>query len=165
MFKAVFIAVVSLALFVTACSPMSTMTANKRDAAFYGRFVNPSENESGASEKLDQLKLLQTGSEYPMRMALFANGKFYYQVDKLGDGQGTWDVADGVLRLRAIRPLFDMNLFVSGASEDGDETVIRFIDRHGFNSVRIELRDPQAMKQQGMIPPELSVYQVSDKGI
>lgn len=165
MIKAVFIAVVSVVLLITACAPMSSMTASKKDAAFYGRFVNPSDDVSGASDRLDQLKLLQTGAEYPMRMALFANGRFYYQVDNLGDGQGTWDVTDGVLRLRAIRPLFDMNLFVSGANDESDETVIRFIDRHGFNSVRIELRDPQAMKQQGMIPPELSVYRVSDKGI
>lgn len=141
------------------------MTANKRDAEFYSQFVNPSEKMSGAAENLDQVKLLATGSEYPMRMALFANGNFYYQVDKLGDGQGLWDVKDGVLRLRAVRPLFDMHLFVSGAAAEGDETVIRFIDRHGFNSINIQLRDPEGLQQQGIVPPALPQYQASEKGI
>lgn len=165
MLKFKIILALSVCALFAACSPMSSMTANKRDADFYGRFVNPADQMISAPEKLDQVKLLETGSDYPMRMALFTNGKFYYQVDKLGDGQGLWDVADGVLRLRAIRPLFDMHLFVSGAQAEGDETVIRFIDRHGFNSIKIQLRDPELMKQQGVVPPALPLYQASEKDI
>lgn len=150
---------------LVSCSPISEMTAHERESAFYTRFVNESGDVSAAKNNLDKVKLLQTGSEYPMRMALFPEGTFYYQVDNLGDGEGRWDIKDGVLRMRAIRPLFDMHLFVSGEKPVGDEAIIRFIDRHGFNSLRVELRHPAELEATGKEVPTLPIYQFSNKGI
>lgn len=150
---------------VVSCSPISEMTAHKRESAFYSRFVNTGEDMKDVEQNLDRVKLLQTGPQYPMRMALFPEGKFYYQVDNLGDGEGRWDIKDGVLRMRAIRPLFDMHLFVSGEKAAGDEAIIRFIDRHGFNSLRLELRHPAELEAAGKDLPDLPVYQFSNKGI
>lgn len=152
-----------------ACSPNTEMVASKRPAEFFGQFLNPAADFAAAESKLGELKVMEVGDEYPMRYVLFQDGRFYYQIDKLGDGTGWWKLEGGGLELTAVRPIFDMHLYLSAAADTGDATVLRFNDRHGFNSVDIRLRDPNAnLDAFGLVPtrlPELRPFTAHPAGI
>lgn len=141
------------------------MVASKRDPEFYSQFVNPSDQAALASSKLEELRLIQTGDDYAMRFALFSNGTFYYQVDRLGDGTGDWLYEDGALKLIADRPMFNMTFYVSAANDTSDETTVRFLDRRGYNSYSIQLRDPAQIRAQDGTLPNLRAFSASSKGI
>ena len=126
---------------LTSCTPKS-LAKYKRDESFFGPFINNSSNYIKASEELAGLKLLATGEEFPIRVVLFDNGIFYYQVDKLGDGEGNWEYKNGALSLTAPRKFFDIEFLISAASVDGNNTKIEFFDRFGYNSLSIQFRDP-----------------------
>jgi hypothetical protein len=132
-------------LFIASCGPKKSLIMNTRDADFYNRFVNSSaENTATVESKLATLKLLQTDKVYPMRIALFDNETFYYQVDKLGKGTGRWSYQDGALQMRATRPFFDLEIYLSALKVEGDEIVFQFLDRFGLNTVPASLREPAA---------------------
>ncbi|WP_413291898.1 transposase [Bdellovibrio sp. HCB185ZH] len=157
-------AVVSVFL-LQGCSPAGSLIAHQRDADFYNQFVNSSADWPQAESKIDELKVMQTGSEYPMRYVFFDNGKFYYQVDRLGTGEGVWSIQKGALIATAQRTIFEMELAISAADDKGNDTLVRFYDRHGLNSIQIKLRDPQAIKAQGKMPTELRKFTRSEKNI
>lgn len=159
------IAILFSGLLLQGCSPAGSLISHQRDADFYSQFVNPSADWPQAESKIDELKVLQTGSEYPMRYVLFDNGKFYYQVDKLGNGEGTWSYENGAMIITAQRTIFKMELAVSAAKDSGEETLVRFYDRHGFNSLPIYFRDPAKLKKQGKTATELKTFTRSDKNI
>lgn len=155
------------------CTPKATEVEHKRDISFFKTFINNSNTYSGASQKIAELKLLATGEEYPIRVALFDNSLFYYQVDKLGDGEGRWEFKNGALYLLAPRQLFDMEFLISAARDEGDETLLEFYDRYGHNTLSTQFRDParstsSANSNAGIknesLPP-LRVFSFSNKGI
>jgi hypothetical protein len=76
--------------------------------------------------------------EYPIEIALYKDGQFYYNLPKLGDGTGTWEFDDGHLHLKAKRKLFDMRIDVFGRDEKTENLVIRFVDRFGLNTLVVE---------------------------
>lgn len=168
-FKILTLALVSQLVYFTGCAPAHDVEF-KRDANFFNGFVNGSAGYATASSQVENLKLLATGEEYPMRVALFDNNKFYYQIDKLGDGEGTWEFKDGALYLTASRKIFDMNLVVTAANANGNETLINFFDRYGYNSISIQYREPasslnaEANTQIQSLPP-LRSFSYSNKGI
>jgi hypothetical protein len=149
---------------LVACSDVS-MVNNKRDPEFYKNNINTSENFAEAEVKISELKILETDDEYPLRIALFDNNRFYYQIDKLGNGYGNWKFKDGALELSATRPIFDINLYLSAAKPEGNILNFRFIDRHGIHTVETWLRDPNLMINQGLKAPELRSYTKSPKNI
>lgn len=118
------------------------MVVHTRDQEFYNRFVNPASSAHAVERQLSSQKMIETGKDYPMRYVLYDNNTFYYQIDRLGNGVGTWKYINGALQLKAARPLFDINLYMSAAKAQGDELLFRFIDRFGFNNVPAEFRDP-----------------------
>lgn len=161
----VFFALLTIAISLLAgCMPSKSMVTHKRDNDFYKRLVNSSLDEDRAADKMNDLKILQTGSEYPIRTVLFDSGKFYYQVDKLGDGYGSWIYKDGVLELEAKRPLFNMEFTVSAAAEKGDAMVVQFVDRFGFNTYALSIREP-APSQKHKAGSVLSTFTKSPKDI
>ena len=133
---------VTLLMTLGACSD-KPMVVNARDAEFYNRFVNSSDSFENAEKEISNLKLIQTGSDYAMRYVLFDNKKFYYQIDRLGSGTGTWKYSDGAITLTASRPMFDLDIYLSAEKPEGDDLVLRFLDRHGFNSIRGHAREPE----------------------
>lgn len=142
----------------------------KREASFFTPMINDSGSYALASEKLAHLKLLSTGDAYPIRLALFDNGLFYYQVDKLGDGEGRWEYKDGALSLVAPRRIFDMELVITAAGSEGNATLVEFFDRYGFKSLATQFRDPTGNTSSGASsqnekPPALKPFSSSDKGI
>ncbi|WP_413586051.1 transposase [Bdellovibrio sp. HCB274] len=148
-----------------ACSPAGSLIAHERDAEFYSQFVNPAAEWPQAESKIDELKVMETDSAYPMRYVLFDNGKFFYQVDKLGNGEGVWTYQNGAMIVTAQRTLFNMELAISASSQTGNDTIVRFYDRHGFNSLPIKLRSPEALKAQGKSAPGLRKFTRSEKNI
>jgi len=149
----------SMLFMVAACGPKKSMVVNARDPQFYDRFVNPSAEAAAIETKLTAVKLVETGTDFPMRFALFDNHTFYYQVDRLGNGVGKWSYQSGSLELIANRPFFDLALYLSAAQAEGDEVVFRFVDRFGVNTVNAGLRVP------AQDAPPLEKFTPSDKGI
>lgn len=131
-------------LALTACSRPETPAGSQRDFSFYSPLINPSDQYQQAAVNMEQLKLMVSNERYDMRIALFDNGVFYYQVDNLGDGEGSWEYRDGILRLKAVRPVFDMDLDIMAEKAEGENTIVQFVDRFRFNSVPINLRTPAA---------------------
>jgi hypothetical protein len=148
-----------LPLLMAACGPKKSMIANPREPEFYDKLVNSAESSPAVQTKLSSVKLLQTGNELPMRFVLFDNKTFYYQVDRLGNGNGTWAYHDGGIRMFANRPFFDLELYLSAANGEGNALVFRFLDRFGFNTVSAALREPASN------PQPLPDFTQSDKGI
>lgn len=154
-----------MSLVVSCSHKREEFIAHPREPEFYNRFVNSSAEITSAPEKISQMKLLMTPAQYPLRFALYDNGKFYYEVDKLGSGFGRWNYTDGALELVAERVLFDMYLYVSAQEKEGTEVLVRFADRHGQNSIPLKLRDPKALEASGTVVQELPVFTASPKNI
>lgn len=102
--------------------------------------------EAGALEKfVNQNKLSKPGSttktivnnDYPIEIALFNDGRFYYDLPNLGDGRGKWKLNNGVLELRAKRTLFDMYIEVMANDPEAKTLSIQFTDRFGPNTLQM----------------------------
>lgn len=117
---------------------------HKRDPAFFNRFINSAQDYDQAKAKLSELNLLVSNQKYKMRYALFDNGKFYYQVDNLGDGHGKWSYQDGSLNLFANRTMFDLDLNLVATEAEGEQMAMRFLDRFGNNTVPVTFRSGSA---------------------
>lgn len=76
--------------------------------------------------------------DYPIEIALFADGKFYYDLPNLGDGNGTWKYTKGHIELNAKRSLFDMKILVHALEENAADIGIEFYDRFGRNFIQVE---------------------------
>lgn len=132
------------ALSVVGCGQKQSGEGSKRDYSFYSHLINPSDQYQQAAANLHEFKLMISNEKYSMRVALFDNGVFYYEVNNLGDGEGTWEYRDGVLKLKAVRTIFDMELEIMAESSESDATIVQFVDRFRFNSVPMQLRQPSA---------------------
>ncbi len=73
--------------------------------------------------------------EYPIEVQLRKDGTFWYKLNKLGEGEGTWLYEEGHAKLYAERKLFVMKLDIR-AAESGP--VIEFSDRFGPKFLKIE---------------------------
>lgn len=136
--------VIAIGMVLTACGKPVVSEGNKRDFSFYNQFINSNDQYPNAAQNLSQLKLFTSEEKYSMRLAIFENGSFYYQVNNLGDGEGRWEYHDGILRLKAVRPIFDMDLDIMAEREEVDDTIVQFVDRFRFNSVPIHFRKPSS---------------------
>lgn len=152
-------------VFMMGCSQTYNMVQYQRDETFFTTYQNPSAELSQAEAKIESIKLLQTSEEFPIRLAIYDNGKFYYQVDELGTGIGDWKFEDGGLKLTTRRKIFDMNFYVTAAAVDGNELVVKFFDRHGFNQYSLDFRNPNVMDANGHKPGKLREFKSSIKDI
>lgn len=92
------------------------------------KFVNEKSLPSDPNLTLDKSII---NHEYPIQIALYQDGKFYYDLPNLGDGNGTWKQDGGKLILKAKRTLFDMYIEVHGSDVDGKNLSLQFSDRFG----------------------------------
>jgi hypothetical protein len=78
--------------------------------------------------------------DYPIEIALYSDGQWFYDLPNLGTGRGTfsYDEEKGVLKLHASRDLFDINIEVSSVDETGSSFYLSFRDRHGLNVLTTE---------------------------
>jgi|GEM_PF-1247339 len=145
--KATILLMAAFSLTFFGCSEKFSEVLVPREPEFFQNFVNPSNLASQMPAKIPEMNLLETGRDYPMRFVLFDNSSFYYQVDKLGDGYGQWRFQDGALNLFASRPLFDMSISLTATEAVGDSMVVRFLDRRGFQSVKIQFLNQTVKKE------------------
>jgi hypothetical protein len=158
---------ITLIVFNIGCSGDYKMVQHQRDQTFFNSLLNNGA-ELGSIEaesaKIEKVKLLQTNEDYPIRIVLYNNGRFYYQVDELGQGIGDWKYEDGGLRLTSRRRVFDLNFYLTAAAETGDEILVKFFDRHGFNQYSLNFRNPQKLDSQNP-PDKLREFKSSIKDI
>ena len=96
-------------------------------------------NEASVPAKPDlaQVKTI-INRDYPIEIALFEDGRWYYDLPNLDDGFGTWKFKDGKLVLKAERDLFDMEIDVLSLNGDASKLGIHFQDRFGFRTIEVE---------------------------
>jgi hypothetical protein len=147
------------------CSKGEDTIVHKRDKEFFDQFENPAALETQAESKISELKVLQTDANYPLRFVLFDNYKFYYQIDKLGNGYGNWHHFNGGLQLVAERTYFDLNLYISAAQAEGNDVLVKFADRNSLHTLKMDHRNPLEQSKNGHPPSPLPEFTKSDKDI
>jgi hypothetical protein len=75
---------------------------------------------------------------YPIQIALYEDGKFYYDLPNLGDGTGTWRQSGDKIELKAKRTLFDMYIEIRARDAEEENFLIQFTDRFGPNTLKVE---------------------------
>ena len=83
-----------------------------------------------AIPNLSELKTI-INLEYPIEIALFQDGTWYYDLPNLDTGSGTWTFENGAIKLFAERNLFDMVIWLEATKEKAKDVRIRFSDRWG----------------------------------
>ncbi len=69
--------------------------------------------------------------DYPIEVALYNDGQFFYDLPNLRTGKGTWKIEDGMVKLNADTGIFDMNIEIVAIKEKAEEVVLKFRDRFG----------------------------------
>lgn len=91
----------------------------------------------------EQVNLKQDKSflnrDYPIEVALYSNGKWFYDLPNLGKGTGTYQYLDGKIQLFASRDLFDINIELLSTDEVGSAFILSFRDRFGRVVLETEL--------------------------
>tara|TARA_Y100000031_G_C8148823_1_gene351346 strand:- start:197 stop:607 length:411 start_codon:yes stop_codon:yes gene_type:complete len=80
--------------------------------------------------------------DYPIEIALFEDGRWYYDLPNLDDGFGTWKFESGKLILEAERDLFNMEIDVLSLNNDASKLGLHFQDRFGFRTIEVEQISP-----------------------
>lgn len=105
------------------------------EASAYQKFVNntpmPSEPDLTSDKSI-------VNNDYPIEVALYNDGKFYYNLPTLGDGTGSWTQDGGKLKLFSSRMLFDMHIDIYAADPKANQVILKFRDRHGPQIVKME---------------------------
>lgn len=83
--------------------------------------------------------------EYPVEIAIYEDGQFFYNLDNLGSGTGVWEYKDGSIVLSAKREIFfkvrDMVYKFSILKEDGSKASLEFRDRYGLNQPIVKVKN------------------------
>lgn len=69
--------------------------------------------------------------DYPIEVALYKDGRWFYDLPNLDTGVGTWKMENGMIKLFAKRRLFDMHIDVVATKEKGEKWALKFRDRFG----------------------------------
>ena len=128
-----------LGLVAGSCQPefesKNPFTYYQKDAQFYQQFVNA----AAAPESVDRSKVLTLrNDEFPMELALFGDNRFYYYMETLGDGFGTWEFDQDKLHLYAERTLFVMHMNIRSIDEADNQIAVDFIDRFGTQYLTLD---------------------------
>ena len=132
-----------LFLSLTACQPefhnQNPFEWQEEEEEHYESLVNKFDYHNKL-KKNEVLRLVN--KEYPIELMLFKDNKFFYVLEDLGEGVGTWKYEEGQLKLYAERKRFVMNIGVHAIKEQQGEFGIEFIDRWGNQYLQIEAVKP-----------------------
>lgn len=99
-------------------------------------------NKKGPRKEQDLSKDIHiVNNDYPFEISFYDDGSWYYNLANLGDGKGTWEFKTGKLELFAQRTLFDMYVDVESADAQSSSLIIKFVDRHGPKTLKMENRN------------------------
>ena len=104
----------------------------------FSKFIN--KNDLRSSQDLAQ-DIHLVNNDYPIEISLYEDGRWYYNLDNLGDGTGTWKYEAGRLKLHAERILFDLNINIEAEQKGAKNLLIKFSDRHGPRTLKMENRN------------------------
>lgn len=121
-------------IILAACGKQSGDKLFNVDKAALTKFVNQKPIPSEPNLSLDKSIV---NDSYPIEIALYNDGRFYYDLPNLGDGKGTWKLSGGKIELKAKRSLFDMYIDVLGTDEAASTLTIQFTDRFGPNTLKM----------------------------
>lgn len=106
----------------------STLSYFEVDQAAYQKYVNEKSMPSEPNLATDKSIV---NNDYPIELALYEDGKFYYNLPNLGDGTGSWTINGGKIKLFSSRTLFDMYIDIFAADQSASTLILKFRDRHG----------------------------------
>ncbi len=100
----------------------------------FARLINDKNMPSDPNMTLDKSII---NNAYPIQLALYKDGKFYYDLPTLNDGTGTWTYNNGQITLKSKHRLFDMRIDVRALDEAANNLAITFIDRFGPHTLKM----------------------------
>jgi len=124
----------SALLVLVSCGKGGNAKLYKVEPGALTKFVNQKSMSKKPNLTLDK-SIVNTS--YPIEIALYNDGRFYYDLPNLGDGKGTWKLNGGVIELKAKRTLFDMYIEVKATDLDAKSLTIQFTDRFGPNTLKM----------------------------
>jgi hypothetical protein len=110
-------------LTIVSCGKGGSAKLYKIEAGALSKFVNQKKMTSKPNLSMDKSIV---NNSYPIEIALYNDGRFYYDLPNLGDGKGTWKLNKGVIELRAKRTLFDMYIELQGTDVNANSLTIQF---------------------------------------
>lgn len=128
---------VLIALAALSCQPLYEA---KRPYAVYGQ--PESFFSSAISTKESQITL--ANDDYPIYLELRQDKTFFYNLPRLGQGEGNWsyNATDGNLSLFAARTLFVMEFDIRSMDLSNDKSLaLEFSDRFGPKFLTLEFRN------------------------
>ena len=123
----------SLLLLITSCNPLSSddkseLKLYEVQASDFDQVINAKPLPSHPDLTSDKTLL---NRDYPIEVAIYNDGKWYYDLPNLDTGTGTWKYENGKIKLYAERDLFDMHIDIVATEEHGATMAIKFSDRFG----------------------------------
>jgi len=113
---------------LVSCGQQGKAKLYRLDDVAIKKYVNQKSMPSDPNITIDKTLV---NNSYPIEIALYKDGQFFYNLPNLGDGKGTWKNTNGTLELKAKRKLFDMYIEVQAADESAQTLTIQFSDRFG----------------------------------
>lgn len=101
----------------------------------YTKFINQKAMPADPNLTVDKSIV---NEKYPIEIALYKDGQFYYDLPNLGSGKGNWIYKGGIIELKASRQIFDMYIEVYGTSPTIQEAAILFNDRFGSKTLKMD---------------------------
>jgi hypothetical protein len=123
-----------LVIFI-ACGAKKEAVHIKVERASFGSIIN---DKAMPKEPNLNEDITIRNRDYPIEIALYNDGQWFYDLPNLGSGQGTWKYLNGQIKLHAIRDMFEMNIDVLAVSENAEKVAIQFYDRFGSNFLQVE---------------------------
>lgn len=121
-------------VFLVSCGKGGNAKLYKVESDSLTKFVNQKSMSKKPNLTIDKSIV---NNSYPIEIALYNDGKFYYDLPNLGDGKGTWKLNKGVIELKAKRTLFDMYIEVKATDVEAKSLTIQFTDRFGPNTLKM----------------------------
>lgn len=122
-------------LFFYSCAKKSDVIIFEVKESDFSQYIN---KKSTPAEPNLQQDISIINNDYPFEIALYEDGKWYYDLPNLDTGFGTWEYTAGKIKLFASRRLFDMYINLSATSEEAKDIVIEFSDRFGPQVLKME---------------------------
>ncbi len=116
------------------CGKQGKAKLYRLDDVAITKYVNQKSMPSDPNITVDKTLV---NNSYPIEIALYKDGQFFYNLANLGDGKGTWKNSNGTLELKAKRTLFDMYIEVQAADETAQTLTIQFSDRFGPTTLKM----------------------------
>lgn len=126
--------IVLMLLTIVSCGKQGSAKLYRVDEASLVKFVNQKSMPTDPNLTLDKSIV---NNSYPIEIALYNDGQFFYNLPNLGDGKGTWKSSNGKIELKAKRSLFDMYINVQASDEAAQTLSIQFTDRFGPNTLKM----------------------------